>query len=296
MEELGWDERGLGEARAKGVEAGVAVVGTKPGGEGLEELVGRGWCAEGDGRRAARGEGDCYSDGELVADAERHARNLDSACPRWKGPSVTRRYTEPRRPVKPNRMDTGHPLTASLSQTIVMRSAAANGRLTHVNVRPIGTLVRLIGGVCAVALLVGCSGSTSIRPFGGVYHLISVDGEPDPQPFYPGSATPDLVGGTLNVGPDSLDLTLSLQAVDSAGRPAGDVQELAGATPYTRHGDTLFAAGDTAGRGDALLPTEPDIPLGTIIGSSVSLTLYLPIATSTGFTIVPRHLLFTPAP
>ena len=156
--------------------------------------------------------------------------------------------------------------------------------------------MRHFGVVCAIALLAGCSSSTSVRPFGGAYDLISIDGRPDPQPFYPGTATPDLVGGTLNVGPDSLDLTLSLQAVDSAGRPAGDIQELAGATPYTRHGDTLFIAGDTAGRGDALLPTEPDIPFGTIIGSSVSLTLYLPIATSTGFTIVPRHFLFTPAP
>jgi len=68
-------------------------------------------------------------------------------------------------------MDTGHPLTASLSQTIVMRSPAANGRFTHVNVRHIGTIVRLIGAVCAVALLVGCSGSTSVRPFGGAYNF-----------------------------------------------------------------------------------------------------------------------------
>jgi len=112
-------------------------------------------------------------------------------------------------------------LTASLSQTIVMRSPAANGPFTHVNVRRIGTIVRLIGAVRAVALLVGCSGSTSIRPFGGAYHLISVDGEPDPQPLSPGTMTPELVGGTLDVGADTLTVTLSLQPVDSTGRVTG---------------------------------------------------------------------------
>ncbi len=156
--------------------------------------------------------------------------------------------------------------------------------------------MRHLGVACAVALLAGCSGSTSVRPFGGSYELISVDGQRDPQPLDPGTTTPDLVGGTLNVGADSLDVTLSLQPVDSAGRPAGEIEQLAGAVPYTRHGDSLFTAEDTAGRGDALLPNGPAAPLGVILGSNVSLTLYRPIPTSTGFTSRPRHFLFSPAP
>ena len=103
---------------------------------------------------------------------------------------------------------------------------------------------------CGFALLVGCSGSTSIRPFGGAYDLISVDGEPDPQPLYRGTTTPELVGGTLNIVPDSLDVTLSLHAVDSTGRPTGDIEQLAGAIPYVRHGDSLLTAFDTSGYGD----------------------------------------------
>ena len=156
--------------------------------------------------------------------------------------------------------------------------------------------MRHLGVVCAIALLAGCSGSTSVRPFGGAYDLISVDGRPDPQPFYPGTATPDLVGGTLNIGPDSLDLTLSLQAVDSAGRPAGDIQELAGAIPYVRRGDSLFTDADTSGQGDALLPIGPPAPIGMILGSNVSLTLELPVVSSTGFSSETRRFLFSPAP
>src|SRR5579872_2517528 len=77
VEELGRDEGGLGESRAECVEAGVAVVQAEAGGEGLEELVGRAWRAERDRGRSAGREGDGYGDGELGADAERHARNLD---------------------------------------------------------------------------------------------------------------------------------------------------------------------------------------------------------------------------
>lgn len=155
--------------------------------------------------------------------------------------------------------------------------------------------MRRFGVVCAIALFVGCSGSTSVRPFGGAYDLISVEGKQVPQPLYAGTTTPEVESGTLNVGPDSLGVTLSLQPVDSAGRPTGEVEQLAGAVPYVRHGDSLFTAIDTSGRGDALLPTEPDVPVGTILGSSVIVVLYLPVATSTGFTVLPRHFLFIPA-
>ena len=156
--------------------------------------------------------------------------------------------------------------------------------------------MRRLGVVCAIAVLAGCSGSTSVRPFGGAYDLVSVDGRGDPQPLEKGTTTPDLVGGTLNVWPDSLELTLSLQNVDSAGRLTGDIEQLTGEVPYVRQGDSLFTAVDTSGRGGALLPNTPATALGRILGSSVVLTIYLPIPTSTGFTARPRQFLFTPAP
>jgi len=155
--------------------------------------------------------------------------------------------------------------------------------------------VRRFGVVCAIALLVGCSGSTSDRPFGGAYVLISVDGQRDPQPLFTGTTTPELEGGSLNAGPDSLDVILSVQAVDSAGQPVGAVEQLAGAIPYTRHGDSLFAAFDSTGQGDALQPNGPATPVGMILGSNVVLTLYLPVASSTGFASDARHFLFVPA-
>lgn len=91
MEELGRDEGGLGEARAEGVEAGVAVVGAEARGERREELVGRRWRAEGDHRSAAGREGE--DDNESRNGAERHARNLDGWRPARKGPTATRRYS-----------------------------------------------------------------------------------------------------------------------------------------------------------------------------------------------------------
>ena len=154
--------------------------------------------------------------------------------------------------------------------------------------------MRRFGVVCAIALLVGCSGSTSVRPFGGAYDLISIDGQRIPQPLYKGSMAPDIVGGTLNVWPDSLDLTLSEQNVDSAGRPTGDVEQLAAIVPYVRQGDSLFTAADTSGRGDALFPTTPANPIGRILGSNVVVTVYLPVPSSTGFRLAPRRYLFTP--
>jgi len=149
---------------------------------------------------------------------------------------------------------------------------------------------------CGFALLVGCSGSTSVRPFGGAYNLISVDGQREPQPLYRGTTTPELVGGTLNVVPDSLDVTLSLEAVDSTGRPTGDIEQRAGAIPYVRHGDSLLTAFDTSGYGDGLVHNGPGTPIGMIVGGNVILTLSLPVTSSTGFGSETRNFLFTPAP
>lgn len=155
--------------------------------------------------------------------------------------------------------------------------------------------MRRLGVVFAIALLAGCSGSTSVHPFGGAYDLVSVDGQRDPQPFYRGTTTPDLVGGTLSVGPDSLDVMLSLQDVDSTGRPTGEIENRGGAIPYTRRGDSLFTAFDTTGQ-DGLLPRQPAAPVGAILGSNVALTLYLPETSSIGFASQTRHFLFSPAP
>lgn len=77
MEELGWDERGLGETRAERVKAGVAVVRAEARGEGFEELVGCARGAEGHGGGAAGREGDDGGEGKSEAGTVRHARNLD---------------------------------------------------------------------------------------------------------------------------------------------------------------------------------------------------------------------------
>jgi hypothetical protein len=87
MEELGWDERGFREPRAERIEARVTIVGAEAGGEGFEELVGRGRRAERDRGRSAGREGDGYGDGEVVAGTERHARNLDGERAPRKGPN-----------------------------------------------------------------------------------------------------------------------------------------------------------------------------------------------------------------
>jgi len=99
MEELGWDERGFGEARAECIEARVTVVGPEAGGEGFEELVGRCRIAEADGRSAARREGQDGGDDESGRGAERHARNLDGRRAARKAPTVTRCSSEPARRV-----------------------------------------------------------------------------------------------------------------------------------------------------------------------------------------------------
>lgn len=157
-------------------------------------------------------------------------------------------------------------------------------------------LVRLLGFACAMALVSSCTDSTSVRPFGGTYELVSVEGKPIPQPLYPGTTTPQVIGGTLTVEPDTLNLVLSLLSVDSAGRATGPVMPSVGEIPYVRHGDSLFVVVDTAGQGDGLVAIGPPTPFGIITGSTVRLTLELPIATSTGFTVRPRRILFAPAP
>lgn len=154
--------------------------------------------------------------------------------------------------------------------------------------------MRRFGVVCAIALFVGCSGSTSVRPFGGAYDLISVDGEQIPQPLYPDTNTPELLGGTLAVGADTLVVNLSLQS-DSSGRATGDVIPMIADMPYVRLGDSLYFPGDTAALHDSLYLGPPPTPFGVIRGSSVRITLGLTHASSTGFRSVARQFLFAPA-
>lgn len=158
--------------------------------------------------------------------------------------------------------------------------------------------MRRVGVVLAIALVVGCSGSTSIRPFGGTYDLLNVDGRPDPQPLFPGANT-QVVSGMLTVDTDTLHLTLELQALDSSGRATGDITPSLGAIPYVRHGDSLLVPVDTAGWGDALL-IGGEVPgasqqIGTVLGSNVELSLFFGTASSTGFNATLRRFLFTPA-
>lgn len=153
----------------------------------------------------------------------------------------------------------------------------------------------------AIALLAGCSSSTSGLPFGGTYDLLSINGLPDPQPPYVGAST-EVVSGTLSVGADTLHLTLELQALDNTGHPTGDTMPVLGAIPYVRHGDSLLVPADTssAGWGDALFiggeePGAPQ-PIGAIVGSDVRLNLLIgAIPASTGFSGSVSHFLFTPA-
>ncbi|MGH7648900.1 MAG: hypothetical protein ACREND_12335 [Gemmatimonadaceae bacterium] len=155
--------------------------------------------------------------------------------------------------------------------------------------------MRFLGFVCAIVLLVGCSGATSVRPFGGAYGLIDIDGQPPPQPLQPGEATLQVVGGTLSVGPDTLRVTLTLQGEDTAGRPLGAPLPLASAIPYVRHGDSLLVA-DSGSVGDGLGGVAPGfLPIGRVLGSSVALDLFFGLPVSTGFTGPVRRFLFAPA-
>lgn len=155
--------------------------------------------------------------------------------------------------------------------------------------------MRPVGFVCAIALVVGCSGSTFVRPFGGEYDLITVDGEPDPQPLAPGTTTADLVGGMLSVGADTLDVTLLEQPVDGSGRATGEVTAVPSEIAYVRHGDSLFFSSDTVALNDSLFLGGPPKPFGAILGSDVRLTLDVPKPSSTGFANVLRRFLFAPA-
>ena len=154
--------------------------------------------------------------------------------------------------------------------------------------------MRRFGVVCAVALLVGCSGSTSVRPFGGAYDLISVDGQQVPQPYYPGVSTQELLGGTLSVGPDTLIVNLSLQA-ESDGQPTGNVVPMVVDFPYARLGDSLYFPSDTALFHDPLYLGGPPPAFGAIAGSSVRITLAVYPPTSTGLRGIARQFSFAPA-
>lgn len=154
---------------------------------------------------------------------------------------------------------------------------------------------RSLGLVAVLAVVVGCSGSTSVRPFGGTYDLASVEGRNLPQRLVPGNDAPELLGGTLNVGADSLDVTVSLQYFDGAGHPIGGPAPTAFDFPYARLGDSLYLASDTSALHDPLYTGPPPVAIGAILGSSVRMTLLFVVPTSTGFGYVSRRLLFTPA-
>ena len=149
--------------------------------------------------------------------------------------------------------------------------------------------------VCAIVLVTACSSSTSVRPFGGTYDLITANGQAVPAPLFPGLPTVDVVGGTVSAGPDTLNILLSLQLVDNKGRTVGSVTPLRSALPYVRHGDSLLLAeSDSINDGlGGLVPGSE--PIGKILGSSVELTLFLGQPVSTGFSGPTTRFLFTPA-
>lgn len=155
--------------------------------------------------------------------------------------------------------------------------------------------MRRLGVGCVVALLVACSsGSTSVRPFGGAYDLISVDGQQIPQPLDPGTSTPELLGGTLTVGADTLVVNLSLQS-ESGGQATGNVAPMIVDFPYARLGDSLYLPSDTALFHDPIYIGPPPTPFGTIEGSSVRITLVVAPAMSVGFRATARRFFFAPA-
>lgn len=136
---------------------------------------------------------------------------------------------------------------------------------------------RVASALCVVGVLAACSGSTSVRPFGGTYALVEVNGLPLPQPEYSSSINPQIAGGSLTVAPDTLYVFLSLQPVDAGGHAVGDTVSFKERIPYFRQADSLVL-GDV-GTYDG----------GAIVGSSVRLRLVTP-ASSVGFANENRYL------
>ena len=72
--------------------------------------------------------------------------------------------------------------------------------------------------VWAIVAAAACSGATSVRPLGGRYLVISVNGLSLRWPENPSSINPQIAGGSLSVGPDTLSVFLSLQRDRARGR------------------------------------------------------------------------------
>ena len=156
--------------------------------------------------------------------------------------------------------------------------------------------VRPLGLACAIALLLGCTGSTSARPFAGSYDLLRIDGKPEPQPLYPGTSSPEIVGGALTVTSDTLRVTLSMQMVDSTGRVTGEVNPAVYAIPYTRRGDVLITenANSLVNASPLLLPGSQAIA-GAVVGNDVQLDLGVGTQSFIGIYSYAEHqLLFAP--
>lgn len=158
--------------------------------------------------------------------------------------------------------------------------------------------VRPLGFACAIALLLGCTGSTSARPFAGTYDLLRIDGKPEPQPLYPGTSSPEIVGGMLTVASDTLRVSLSMQAVDSAGRVIGDIGPAVYAIPYTRHGDELVTSnGNSLVNASPLLLPGSQAIAGSVVGNDVQLDLGVGTQSFIGIYSYAEHeLLFAPEP
>ena len=162
-------------------------------------------------------------------------------------------------------------------------------------VRHMQRFARSLAFVGVMAVAVGCSGSTSVRPFGGTYDLATVDDAGVPQPLVPGTTTPELLAGTVRVGADSLDVTLTEQDIGSTGQPVDDPLQFVYSIPYARLGDSLYLPSDTLALHDSLYIGPPPPAIGAILGSSVRLVLLVAAASSTGFHDLARQFLFIPA-
>lgn len=157
-------------------------------------------------------------------------------------------------------------------------------------------LLRPLGFACAIALLLGCSDSTSAPPFTGTYELLRIDGKPEPQPLYPGTSSPEIVGGMLTVASDTLRVTVSMQMVDSAGRVIGEVGPAMYAIPYTRHGDVLVTEnGNSLVNASPLLLPGSQAIAGSVVGHDVQLNLGVGTQSFIGvYSYAEHELLFGP--